>query len=130
MIGVLCPGLSVSGTVRPLNWKFAPFTLACKIVRADAPAFVKVAGRFCVLPTNTDPKLMLLGLGTSCPDATPVPDKDNAMVASDALLDSEIVPATSLALAGEKAIVNFVLWPAEIVNGSDGAVSKNCEVLA
>ena len=81
-------------------------------------------------PTNTGPKLMLLGLGTSCPDATPVPDSDIGRAASEALLHNEIVPLTVLALVGEKTIVNFVLWPAEMVNGSVGALTENCEVLA
>jgi len=57
-----------------------------------------------------------------------VPDSFN--IASEALLDSEIIPATSLTLAGENEMVKLAVWPAEIVSGSVGVLSENCEVLA
>lgn len=62
---VLCPGLKVSGRVRPLIWKPAPLTVACEMVRLDAPEFVKVSVFVALSPTFTLPKVRVDGLALS-----------------------------------------------------------------
>ena len=121
--------MSVTGAVNPPNWKSAPSTTNCEMVRPDVPSFVSVAVRVCIPPTITVPKSMLVELGTSCPGATPVPDSDSATVPSEALSRSEMVPLITFAALGTKTRCKLILWPAKIVNGSVGAPSENSEVL-
>lgn len=73
---------------------------------------------------------MLLGVGTSCPGAIPVPESDTVRLASEALLDNAMVPVTLLAADGVKTKFKLAIWPGEIVNGSIGALSEKSEVLA
>lgn len=83
-----------------------------------------------MLPNDTAPKLILVGLGTSWPGATPVPDSDTVSVPSETLLDIEIVPVTLLAAEGVKTTLKVALWPAETVSGRLGALRENSEALA
>jgi len=73
---------------------------------------------------------MLFGFATTWPGASPVPVRDNVKVVSEALLQSAIVPLTSLAVDGVKTMLKFAVSPAETLNGRVGALNENSDVLA
>ena len=72
---MLCPGGSVTGTESPPMVKPAPETWACEIVRLALPEFVKRMVCELVVPSDTLPKLTLLGFMLICPlwDPAPLP---------------------------------------------------------
>jgi hypothetical protein len=119
---VLCPALSVSGTVKPLRLKPVPLAVAAEMVRLVPPELVSVPDRGFELPTGTLPKLRLAGLGVIWPCATPVPDSGTDKVALVALELMVIEPLAAPALAGANLALNVADWPAAMVVGNDGPV--------
>jgi hypothetical protein len=61
----LCPGLRVSGRVKPLIWNPAPLAVACEMVKSDPPEFVNVSVLVALSPTFTLPKVRFKGLAPS-----------------------------------------------------------------
>jgi hypothetical protein len=106
---VLCPALSVTGAVIPLNVNPLPVIPAWEIVTLDPPLFVTVSERARLLPTVTLPKLRLLGFAPSAPAVTPVPDNG---IANEGLAPSEVIVTAPFALpldCGAKVTVKVVL---------------------
>jgi hypothetical protein len=63
----------VAGRERPLIENPAPLVVACVMVTALPPVFVKVSDSRLLLPTSTVPKLKVEGLGVSVPATAPAP---------------------------------------------------------
>jgi len=85
----------------------------------ELPVLVRVTLCVMLLPTDTLPKLRLVGLAESCSvAATPLPLRGIAVGEPGALLTSETLPVTLPAPAGAKATLKFVLCPGVKVKGS------------
>lgn len=56
------PGASASGKFKPLILNPAPATVACEILRLAVPVFVSTTVWLLVVPTDTFPKLTVLGV--------------------------------------------------------------------
>jgi len=105
---VVCPGLRVAGTDKPVMLKPVPEVLAAEIVTLAVPELLNVMVCVPLLPTSTFPKLKLEGLGVSAP-CTPVPLK--AIVAGEfvALLATLTLPVTLPAAVGAKATLRVTV---------------------
>src|SRR5512132_1722219 len=75
-----CPGVSVSGSVKPLRLKPLPVAVAWEIVRLEPPEFVRVSEAVRLLPIETLPKPMLDGDAANEPALTPVPESGTVIV--------------------------------------------------
>src|SRR5437867_13336007 len=85
----------------------------------ELPVLVRVTLCVMLLPTDTLPKLRLVGLAESCSvAATPLPLSGMAVGEPGALLTSETLPVTLPTPAGAKATLKFVLCPGVNVKGS------------
>jgi len=123
---VLCPAVSVCGNVSPVMLRPAPVTLEELIVTFELPVFVMVTVWLAVLPTNTLPKLMLVGEALSVSTCvTPVPLNETTVGEFVAVLASDTLPLTAPAAAGANRAVNVVLCPAVSVSGSVSPVTLN-----
>lgn len=71
-----------------------------------------------MLPTNTDPKLRLVGLEVSAPAVTPVPESEIFNVGFDAVEVMVIVPLATPAAVGVNETLKVALWPAVRVTGA------------
>jgi hypothetical protein len=111
------PACKVSGKVSPLTLYPLPEKVACVIVTLDPPLLVSVAGKDCVLPLLTDPKLKLVGLTLKVPAVTAVPVREIENVGMELLFAIANVRLSLPADWGENATLNDVLWPAARVNG-------------
>ncbi len=105
---VVCPGLRVAGTDKPVMLKPVPEVLAAEMVTLAVPELLNVKVCVPLLPTSTFPKLKLEGLGVSAP-CTPVPLK--VIVAGEfvALLATLTLPGTLPAAAGAKATLRVTV---------------------
>ncbi len=105
---VVCPGLRVAGTDKPVMLKPVPEVLAAEIAMLAVPELLNVKVCVPLLPTSTFPKLKLEGLGVSAP-CTPVPLK--VIVAGEfvALLATLTLPGTLPAAAGAKATLRVTV---------------------
>ena len=99
------------------------------MVTLDPPVFVTVSERVCLLPTNTDPKLRLVGLDVSAPAATPVPENEIFNVGFDAVEVMVIVPLAAPAVVGANETLKVALWPEVKVTGAVIPVRLNPEPL-
>jgi len=84
----------------------------------EPPVLVTVSDKDLLLPTITLPKLRLLGLDPSAPDARPVPDKAMVRAGFEAF---EMILTLPLALAadvGVKVTVKVAVSPAVRVTGA------------
>jgi hypothetical protein len=70
----LWPTANVNGSVNPDALNPDPLAFTPEIVTLAAPEFVRISVTVCEAPTRTSEKVMLLGLGVSCPELIPVPD--------------------------------------------------------
>ena len=122
---VLWPGLSVTGTVRPLRLNPLPLAEAAEIVRLVPPEFVSVPESDFEPPTTTLPKLKLVGFEVTCPWVTPVPERGTESVGLPALELIVSVPVAAPALAGANLTLNVVDCPPARVVGNDGPVKLN-----
>ncbi len=105
---VVCPGLRVAGTDKPVMLKPVPEVLAAEIVTLAVPELLNVKVCVPLLPTSTLPKLKLEGLGVSAP-CTPVPLKAIAAGEFVALLATLTLPVTLPAAAGAKATLRVTV---------------------
>jgi hypothetical protein len=64
---VLCPAVSVIGSVRPVKLNPVPLTDAAEIVTLVPPLLTRASGWLLLVPTVTLPSPMLLGLGERLP---------------------------------------------------------------
>jgi len=121
---VVCPGLRVAGTDKPVMLKPVPEVLAAEIVTLAVPELLNVKVCVPLPPTSTLPKLKLEGLAVSVP-CTPVPL--NAIAAGDpgALLLMEMLPEALPVDAGKNCEVKEMLEPALIVCGKVKPVRLN-----
>ena len=69
----LCPGVRVSGMLRPLTLNPAPDALTWETVKLELPELVRVSGSVTLLPGCTLPKLRLNGLAPRRPAVIPLP---------------------------------------------------------
>lgn len=79
------------------------------MVMLELPVLLTVADSDRLLPSVTLPKLRVLGFDPNAPNASPVPDKGNVRVGSEA---SDVIVTVPLALPlarGAKATVRVVL---------------------
>jgi hypothetical protein len=77
----LCPAGRLAGSVRPLTAKAAFDELACEIVTALVPVFVKVALKVCDCPADRLPKLKAAGEAVICPAVAVIPEPVKVTVA-------------------------------------------------
>jgi hypothetical protein len=121
--GVLCPGESVRGKVKPLTLKPAPLAVAPDTVTAVPPEFVRLPVCFWLVPTGTLPKLSAVGFAASAPALTPVPVIAAVSVASVAFEAIRMPPAATPGAAGANVTLKLALWPGDKVKGKDNPVS-------
>lgn len=114
----LCPGDSVTGTLIPLVLNPAPAAVALVIVTALPPELVTAPVWFCVLPTVTLPKPMVLGLKVSAPGGTAVPVMAIARLGFVAVETIDKLPLSVPAAMGAKVRSKFALCPAARVRGN------------
>jgi hypothetical protein len=95
--------------VIPLTLNPVPLAVICEIVRAVPPEFVSFSARVDVLPVVTFPKLRLVGLAVSCPDAAPVPDSGTEKLGFDPLELIARLPVTLPAVWGANDALNVTL---------------------
>jgi len=87
------------------------------VVRAEFPVLETLRESEPLCPTNTSPKFIAVGLTCNLPVAvTPFPDNETVRgtVLPDALKSIDAEPVTAPVLAGLKATLNVVLFPALI----------------
>ena len=113
----LCPAGRVSGRFSPVVLYPLPENAACVTVTLEPPLLVSVAGKVCVLPVETDPKLKLDGLTVSAPAVTAVPVSEIENEGVELLLAIAKVRLSLPADCGENTTLNDVLWPAAKVKG-------------
>jgi hypothetical protein len=90
----------------------APETLICETVTLEFPLFVSVTACVLLVPTNTLPKLRLVGLAESCSVvAMPVPLKVRVDKELAALVTTVMLPVTLPALVGANTTLICTLWP-------------------
>jgi hypothetical protein len=106
---VFCPGLRVSGTVKPLMLKPVPEALAAEIVKGPVPGLVNVTVCNPLMPTRTFPKLTLEGLAVSCP-CTPAPLSEIVVGEFVALLMTTTLPVTLPATVGANNTFSVTDW--------------------
>ena len=123
---MLCPALSVIGSVRSLNVNPLE-ALADEIVTAAPPELLSDPVIDFDEPRATVPKLKLGGFAVSCPSATPVPLTTRDVVAFAALLWKEMVPENDPAEEGANLRLKATLCPAAIVTGSERPESVKAE---
>src|SRR2546426_12324971 len=93
----------------------------------ELPVLVRVTLCVMLLPTDTFPKLRLVGLAENCSVAArPVPLRGLAVGEPGALLTSETLPDTLPTPAGAKATLKFVLCPGVKVRSEERRVGKEC----
>lgn len=97
------------------------------MVTLDPPVFVTVSERVCLLPTETDPKLRLVGLDVSAPAAAPVPESEMFNVGFDAVEVIVIVPEAAPAAVGANETLKVAFCPAVRVTGAVIPVKLNPE---
>ena len=114
---VLCPGLSVTGTVRPFRLNPAPLTEAAEMVTAVPPVLVSVSDLLLLLPTGTLPKERLVGFAVSVPGVTPVPESGMVRLGFAPFEAMLMLPLTAPLAAGANSTVKDVLCPAFSVSG-------------
>jgi len=103
----------------PLTEYPAPVTLTPEMVTFAFPAFVSVALKELLLPSNTLPKSSALVLATSSAVAAVVlPFAEITSGEFGASLVSEIDPVMFPAVVGANTTLNVVLWPAAMLAGN------------
>ena len=124
----LCPGARISGKLNPLTLNAAPVGRTWETVRLELPEFVKVSGRVSLCPGGTLPKLTLTGLAARRPPpVTPVPWTSRKRGPYAVLLITSKLPSVWLVARGVKLILNWTLFPAPSVIGSDRLFRINPE---
>ena len=99
----LCPAASVTGGIRPVVLNPAPETLTWEMLTLELPMLVSLTVCVLLVPTNTLPKLKLVGLAVSWNvAATPVPLRAMAVGEFGALLTSDTLPVTLPVVLGAK----------------------------
>src|SRR5579863_2000931 len=88
------------------------------MVTLDPPLFVTVSERILLLPTDTVPKLRLVGLEVRGPAAAPLPESGMFNVGFDAVDVMVRVPLTAPADAGSNETLKLALWPPARVRGA------------
>ena len=91
----------------------------------EAPVFVTVSERVCLLPTVTLPKLRLVGFDPSAPGEIPVPDNPTVNVGFGAFEVMVTVPLTAPADCGVNETLKVAAWPAASVTGAAIPVRVN-----
>ncbi len=127
---MLCPAVSVKGSVRPVRLNPAPLTVAAEIVALAFPVFLTTSNCVFVLPTWRLPKLRLVGFGVSTTElaGAPLPETGTARVLLRALLvksnRSDVVPE----VLGLNTTVIDVLRPPRRVRGRESPLTENAEL--
>ena len=115
----VCPGVKVMPLLAPLTEYPAPVTLTPEMLTFAFPAFVSVALKKLLLPTNTLPKSSALVFDTSSAVAAVVlPFTEITSGEFGASLVSEIDPVMFPAVVGANTTLNVVLWPAAMLAGN------------
>ena len=122
---VLWDGFNVSGVVMPLRVNPVPVTLACEMLTAVPPVFVRVMVADFVVPSVTLPKASLVGFSANVPGVTPVPDRDIVRVGFEAFEVIVTVPLALPAVCGANVTENVVLWDGFNVSGVVMPLSEN-----
>lgn len=111
---VVCPGLSVCGTVSPVMLNPAPLALPAVIERAAVPVFDNVTDTDPLLPTWRFEKGTLVGFEVSTP-CVPIPARAIDIVGFEAFVAIVIVPVATPAVVGANWAVNVAVAPAAMV---------------
>jgi len=134
----LCPGVNVTGVVKPLVVTSFALTVTCEIVRFAVPLFFKVTLLELAVPAFTLPKAKLVGFAARVTvPATPVPLSAIVEGEPGALLVIEMVPGKLPAVVGAKTALNVALAPAAIVLGVvsplrlyPAPLTLNCDIVS
>ena len=120
---LVCPGVSVRGTVMPLMEKPVPLALAELMVTFAVPGLLSVTVWVALLPTFTLPKLTVEGEADSC--ATPWPVAVSATVSGDVavLLTRLTLPLAAPTTVGANVTVKVLVWPGVSVSGTEMPLS-------
>jgi|SRR5271163_1687742 len=106
---VLCPEVSVTGTLVPLRLNPDPLTAMAEIVTDEPPVFVTVSDSVVLTPTCTLPKLRLVGFEPRVPAVTPVPDNGIVNVGFEPFEVTVTLPLTAVADVGSNETLKLVL---------------------
>src|SRR5260370_22073325 len=113
---VVCPGVRVRGTDKPVMLKPVPEVLAAEIVTLAVPELLSVMVCAPVLPTSTFPKLKLDGLGESAA-SMPLPASEATVGELYALLLIETLPDALPAAVGANCALKVLDCPGARENG-------------
>lgn len=125
----LCPGLSVSGRVKPVTLKPVPVILAWDTLTAVPPELVKLSVLLALLLTDTLPKLREDDDTLRTPGVVPVPDKEMSTVELEASLITEIFPLAEPLDCGVNVTLKLVLLPAPRLKGNVRPVTPKAALL-
>jgi hypothetical protein len=117
---MLCVGVSVSGSVKPLTLNPAPAAVTCEMTRSAVPLFLmfNICGAEAV-PTFTLPNAMLVGvMAAKGAPVTPVPLKDTGATATAELLEIAMEPVALPDPVGVNVAVPILDCPGVSVSGS------------
>src|SRR5690242_2465463 len=118
VITLLCPGVSVEGSVIPLVVTSAALTVICEMVTFPVPLLVRVTLLELVTPALTLPNARLVGFAVRITvPATPVPLSATVEGDVGALLVIVMVPGKLPAVVGAKVALKVTLAPAAIELG-------------
>src|SRR5208337_3168460 len=127
---VLCPAVSVTGSVSPFKLNPVPLADAAEIVRLDPPVLLSVSLSDFELPTCTLPNARLVGFAVSVPCVTPVPESAMLKLESDPLDVIVTLPLAAPLAVGANTTLNVVLCPAVSVKGNVSPLKLNPVPLA
>ena len=123
---VVWPGDSVRGSTKPLTENPDPVMLACEIVALPVPVLLTATASVLLAPTLTLPKLRLVGLAFSCPDAeTAVADRGTVAGELDAVPLIATWPLAVPAAAGAKLTDKETLCPGAKLTGTGRPLMLN-----
>src|SRR5208282_3167953 len=127
---VLCPAVSVTGSVSPFKLNPVPLADAAEIVRLDPPVLLSVSLSDFELPSCTLPNARLVGFAVSVPCVTPVPESAMLKLESDPLDVIVTLPLAAPLAVGANTTLNVVLCPAVSVKGNVSPLKLNPVPLA
>jgi hypothetical protein len=113
---VVCPGLRVAGTDKPVMLKPVPEALAAEIVTLELPELLSVIVCVPLLPTSTFPKLKVDGLAESAA-VMPLPVREATVGELCALLLIETLPDALPAAVGANCALKELDCPGARDNG-------------
>jgi len=120
----LCDTFNATGVDMPLTLNPLPVAAICEMLTVDALLLVSVTVWLLCVPTVTLPKLSLVGLRSSNPSDTAVPDSASVAGLFAASLAMETVALYVPAIFGLKTKLSVAFWPTAMVRGRLGPLKE------